>query len=156
MNHCLRESEGQVPASRGQLGPVHSLGSWLSTSGVTGGRIGQPSPLHPVQGFCVSHPKGRSWQKGQKSSDASLPSEVWVPLLLPWSEGDRSQSQASCPWSLVILCPSPHAFPRPLRLWTASLEDSPPFHGGWGAPLGPYPPTGSPSSEKSSCHQNMR
>lgn len=76
----------------------------------------------------------------EKFSAVSLPSGVEASLRLPWS-------QASCPPSLVTLRPSPGACSVPLR---------PPNHPrGLGCSFKPLPPTVSPTSEKSSCSQNM-
>lgn len=56
----------------------------------------------------------------------SLPSAVEASLCLPWSRGDRSQSQASCPQSLVTLCQSPGTSFVPPPPWNAPAPS-------WGA-----------------------
>lgn len=79
-----------------------------------------------AKGFCLPHPKGSPWEEIEKVSDASLPFEVEASLLLPWSQGDRSQSQAAVPRP---------AHPRPLTTCLPHATQA------VGSPLGCSPAT---------------
>lgn len=50
-----------------------------------------------AKGLGLPHPKGRPREEVEKFPGASLPYEAKASQLLPWSQGDKSQSQASCP-----------------------------------------------------------
>lgn len=174
MNHCLQQSWDRIPSppSANLSCPLCSVEDPGSAQHKGCDWWKRPGPLQgntpPLSGSCrritfpdCSVPRGSACltlKEGPgRRQRKSLMRVSHLKLRLPcFCHGARGIDPRARPLSLDLLIPgpSPRVYPTPLRLWAARW-DAPQLPRGWRAPLSLLPPTVSPTSEKSSCHQNM-